>query len=210
VLVAFAMSSPEDTRAAEPTAAGAPAGPLPCTFGLAFTVAEPAGAAVVPDGWLDAQVAEAERLFGPVGVHFRWVIRKAGKPGAGRAEVETRDDRDAFQDQLEQGYINVFVVRSLRDVDEPPRMRMGVTWTQRETKRRYVVLSSIAKPSVLAHELGHFFGNGHTTVTNNLMSYDRDGGVVFLSEEQRARIAERATGFAKGALVLLGPPRAYH
>ena len=180
------------------------------TFGIAFTVAEPSGAPVQPDAWIDAQVAEAERLFGPVGVHFRWVVRKIGKKDPGRIEVETRDDRDAFQDQLEGGYINVFVVRSLRDVDEPPRMRMGVTWTQRESKKRYVVLSSIAKPSVLAHELGHFFGNAHTTVVNNLMSYDRDGGIVFLSEEQKVRIAERADGFARGALFVLGPPRAYH
>lgn len=180
------------------------------TFGLAVTVAEPDGAPVQSDAWVDAQVAEAERLFGPVGVHFRWVVRKIGKKGAGRVEVETRDDRDAFRDELEPGYVNVFVVRSLRDVDEPPRVRMGVTWTQRESKQRYVVLSSIAKPSVLAHELGHFFGNGHTKVVDNLMSYERGGGVVFLSDEQKARIAERAEGFARGALLLLGPPRAFH
>ncbi len=177
------------------------------TFGVAVTVAEPEGVPVRDDTWVAAQIQEAERLFAPTGVHFRWVIRKIGKREKSRFDVETRDDRDAFTDSLERGYINVFLVRLLRDVDEPPRVRMGVTWTQREDKKRYIVLSSIAKPSVLAHELGHFFGNGHTTVVDNLMSYDRAGGVVFLSDEQKSRIAERADGFARGTLQVLGPPR---
>lgn len=177
------------------------------TFGLAITVSEPSGAAVREDSWIDAQIAETERLFGPVGVHFRWTIRKIGRSEPSRTDLETREDRDALSDGLEPGLVNVFVVRQLRDVDEPPRVRMGVTWTEREKKRRYIVLSSIAKPSVLAHELGHFFGNAHTQVTNNLMSYERDGGVVFLSDEQKVRIAERADGFALGWLTVLGPPR---
>lgn len=181
------------------------------TFGVAFHVAEPEGVPVRDDAWIDAQLAEAERLFGPEGVHFRWVVRTIGKPGKGRVDVETREDRDAFADGLEPRLVNVFVVRSLMDVDEPGRVRRGVTWTQRKDRRRYIVLSSIAMPSVLAHELGHFFGNGHTTVIDNLMSYERGVGVVFLSAEQKARIAERAALFAtSGMLDVLGPPRAFH
>lgn len=181
------------------------------TFGVAFHVAEPEGVPVRDDAWIDAQLAEAERLFGPEGVHFRWVVRTIGKPGKGRVDVETREDRDAFADGLEPRLVNVFVVRSLMDVDEPGRVRRGVTWTQRKDRRRYIVLSSIAMPSVLAHELGHFFGNGHTTVVDNLMSYERGVGVVFLSAEQKARIAERAALFAtSGMLDVLGPPRAFH
>lgn len=181
------------------------------TFGVAVHVAEPEGVPVRDDAWIDAQLAEAERLFGPVGVHFRWVVRTIGKPGKNRVDVETREDRDAFADGLEPRLVNVFVVRSLMDVDEPGRVRRGVTWTQRKDRRRYIVLSSISMPSVLAHELGHFFGNGHTTVVDNLMSYERGGGVVFLSAEQKSRIAEVATRFATtGFLDVLGPPRAFH
>ena len=178
------------------------------TFGLALNVAEPDNVPVRPDTWLDAQIAEAERLFSPVGVHFRWTVRKIGKRG--REKAETREDRDAFVDSLEPGLVNVFVVQSLRDVDEPTRMRMGVCWTETTSKRRYIVLSSTAKPSVLAHELGHFFGNGHTQVVNNLMSYDRDGGEVFLDLQQKGRIVELAERFARGALTLLGPARSFH
>ena len=38
-------------------------------------------------------------------------------------------------------------------------------------------------PTTLAHELGHFLGNGHAYVKNNLMSYERDGGEVFLDAD---------------------------
>jgi len=40
----------------------------------------------------------------------------------------------------------------------------------------------------MAHELGHFFGLPHTAVKNNLMSYDRDGGAVFLDAKQTSTI----------------------
>lgn len=187
------------------------------TFGLAVHVAEPGGAPVRDDAWIDAQIAAAEALFGAlapgVGVHFRWTERRRG-PVAQEA-LETRADRDALGDAIadapgEPRLIHVFVVASLRDVDEPPgvnRPRMGVCWTHTVTRRRYIALSAIAKPSVLAHELGHFFGNAHTTEQDNLMSYSRGGGIVFLSDAQKERIAAYAERFARGPLTLLGPPR---
>ncbi len=175
------------------------------TFGLAVHVAEPDGIPARPDAWMDAQIAEAERLFAPVGVRFRWTVRTIGKREL--AQLETRADRDALGSAAVPGLINVFLVSSLRDVDEPSRMRMGVCWTQSVTRRRYLVVSASARPSVLAHELGHFFGNGHTTVMNNLMSYERDGAEVFLDETQKRRIEAYAAMFAQGPLTLLGPPR---
>jgi len=104
--------------------------------------------------------------------------------------------------------VSVFVVRGLEDVDEPGRPRMGVCWTSRTDKQRYIVLSRIAKPGVLAHELGHLFGNGHSPVPNNLMSYSRDGGVVFLDDNQKSRITAYAERFlAARTFVDVGPPR---
>jgi hypothetical protein len=73
VTLASVLSAvPRPTRAAEER-----------TFGVAVHVAEPEGAPVRDDAWIGAQLAEAERLFGPVGVHFRWVVRTIGKPGKG-------------------------------------------------------------------------------------------------------------------------------
>jgi hypothetical protein len=61
---------------------------------------------------------------------------------------------------------------------------------------------------VLAHELGHFFGNGHSDVADNLMSYTRTGGRVFLDDAQIDRIQVYSWRFlASGRLADIGPPR---
>ena len=166
---------------------------LAVTFGLSVAVAPgDDGRPVVEDRWVEVQIAEANRLFGPADVRFRWVVAKAGPARA--SHVETRGDRDALGVDLERRLVNVTVVGTLRDVDDPGRMRMGVCWQLgTDAPRRYVLLSSTAKPAVLAHELGHFFGNAHTTVADNLMSYVRvDPAAVAFDPVQIARIHERA------------------
>lgn len=175
-------------------------------FGLAIAIAEDgAGKRVVDDAWVDAQTEEANRLFSPLGIRFRWTIDKPLPEPHG--EMHSRADRDALSRRTERGVINVFLVRALEDVDEPGRMRMGVCWTSRTDKQRYIVVSRSARPSVLAHELGHLFGNGHSTVTNNLMSYSRDGDTVFLDDAQkRTAVAFAGRFLGTGQLVDVGPP----
>ena len=59
---------------------------------------------------------------------------------------------------------------------------------------------------MLAHELGHFFGNGHSSVPDNLMSYTRSGGKAFLDDAQVARVHAFATKLlAAGRLTDVGP-----
>jgi hypothetical protein len=158
------------------------------TFTLAVHVAREAKAPVVSDAWVDAQIARAESLFGPVGVHFKRASASA-VPDA-LTSLETRKDRDELAPILEKGKINVMIVGSLRDVDEPDRMRQGVHWHNGATPaKHYVIVSSTAGATTLAHELGHFFGNPHTTIRDNLMSYDRSGADVSLNETQKKRIA---------------------
>jgi hypothetical protein len=176
-------------------------------FGLAIAIAQDdAGERVVDDAWIAAQTEEANRLFSPLGIRFRWTIEKPLPEPHG--EMHSRSDRDALSALTERGVVNVFLVRALEDVDEPGRMRMGVCWTSRTDKQRYLVVSRSARPSVLAHELGHLFGNGHSTVTNNLMSYSRDGDTVFLDDAQKKTIGAFAGRFlGSGHLFDVGPPR---
>jgi hypothetical protein len=175
------------------------------TFGLAITVAEEDRAEVRPEAWIADQIASAEKLFGPIGIHFRWTIKKPTK----RAHMETRADRDALASELEPSAINVFVVESLRDVDEPDRYRMGVCWRRGDGKP-YVIVAANARPTVLAHELGHFFGNPHSTVPNNVMSYVRTDAEVFFDTKQMAIIKRTAAQHkADGWIVPLGPPRLF-
>ena len=170
-------------------------------FGLAISIA----AQTVDDPWVHEQIAAANELFGAVGVRFRWTV-ETSLPDA-HGELHSRTDRDVLTKRLEPRLVNVFIVRDLEDVDEPGRYRMGVTWTSRIDQKRYIVVAKSAKPTVLAHELGHLFGNQHSSVPNNLMSYSRDGGTVFLDDRQKATLGSFAARFlGERTLVDVGVP----
>ncbi|WP_437677488.1 hypothetical protein [Sorangium sp. So ce131] len=180
-----------------PARAAGPA-PVPAAFPLSIAVAEgEAGAPVRDDAWVDAQIAEAVRLFAPAGVALRKVGSRALPSRF--AKLETRADRDALADALEARRINVMVVASLRDVDDPGRFRMGVHWRHRATPdRRFVILAAHAAPSVLAHELGHYFGLGHSGTADNVMSYVRTGAPVSFNAAQLEKIRSSARRYAAG------------
>ena len=83
---------------------------------------------------------------------------------------------------------------------------MGVHWRPRghgaAEGAHFVIVSAIAGPTVLAHELGHFFGNPHSDVPGNLMSYERGEGPPVLDEVQMRRARGRAHSFIEsGELV---------
>ena len=161
------------------------------TFPLSLAFAEDDGHRVQDAAWLASELAEVERLYGPLGVRFHVASERALGPT--HLHVETRGDRDAFAAECVAKTINVFVVGSLRDVDDGVTFRRGVHWRHTQHhERRFILVSAIAGPSVLAHELGHYFGNGHSTVTDNLMSYDRTGAEVFLDATQAATIRKSA------------------
>ena len=176
------------------------------TFGLSIAVARQGGAAVRDETWIREQIEQANTLFAPAGVGFRWTLAKDLRA---RVELHSRADRDALADETEpRGVVDVFVVGALEDVDEPGRMRKGVCWTHKPDGKRYVVISAIAPPGVLAHELGHFFGNAHTTVADNLMSYERTGGRVSFDDAQLDRIRSFSRRFLEiGRLVEAPVPR---
>jgi hypothetical protein len=149
------------------------------------------GRPAAEEAWLTAQIGQAQALFGPFGVRF---VRTAGSTApmeARFAHVEAREDRDAFASWLVPHAVNVFVIGSLRDVDDPAQMRRGVHW-HAPSGAHYVLIVGTAPPSVLAHELGHFFGNPHSPVVDDVMSYQRSGAPVFFDAAQGRRIEERA------------------
>ena len=197
---ALAAPTPPGSAPAVPALAYAP------TFPVAITVALDDGAAARDDAWIAAQIDDANDLYGPLGVRFRWTRRKE-MPQL-HAQMHSRADRDALADLVEKNVIDVFVVAALEDVDEPGRYRKGVAWTSKPAGKRFLILSAAAPRTVLAHELGHFFGNGHSAVPDNLMSYSRTGGRVFLDDAQVERIHLFARRFLEsGRLPDVGPPR---
>lgn len=166
---------------------------------LAITVAEHDSAPVVSEPWIETQVDNANALFEPHGISFRVVHRDLMDEK--HARLETRRDRHALGALLRPGVIHCFLVLSLRDVDEPNRYRQGVHWRPRGANyprsAHFVILSSIAGPYVLAHELGHYFGNGHSDVAGNIMSYERGDGPPFFDESQARRIRASVRRFLR-------------
>jgi hypothetical protein len=179
---------------------------LDVTFPISIAVAVENGAPAKDDAWIATQIEEANVLYEPLGIRFRWTLRR--EISSAHAQMHSRTDRDALAPLVEKNVIDVFVVAALEDVDEPGRYRKGVAWTSKPNGVRFLILSGAAPPKVLAHELGHFFGNGHTDVPDNLMSYTRTGGTVFIDESQIERTRSFAARFlATGRLPDVGPAR---
>ena len=165
------------------------------------------GAPVASAAFLQERLARANQIFAPYRVAF--VLEKRLALRAAHAQLETRSDRDALAGYVGKQVIDWFVVESLRDVDEPERMRRGVHWHARGTPAHYVILSTLGGPDVLAHELGHYLGNPeHSPTPGNLMCYER-GGVEppFLDAPQLARLERALRGyFSRGELRGARPP----
>ncbi len=161
--------------------------PIPA-LPLAFAVAVQGGKPVVSAAWLQRQLLRAQQLMQPHGVS----IQQSGQRELSErfAKLEDAEDRDALAAELQTGVINAFIVASLRDVDDPKLMRMGVRWRQRRNvSKDYVIVAARALPTTLCHELGHYLGNGHSRVVNNVMSYRRDDpAAVRFDKHQGARM----------------------
>jgi hypothetical protein len=175
-------------------ALGEPVGVQPVKPFVTFPVHVTIAGEDANDERLGAAFETAAAFFGPLGVAFRRAREGEGRLPERFAHVETRKDRDDLAAHVVPHAINVFVVDSLRDVDDPAEMRRGVHW-HGPGGTHYVVLVATASSQVLAHELGHFFGNAHSKVPDNLMSYEREGGWVFFDAAQGRRIVARARGY---------------
>lgn len=164
---------------------------------LRFVVAEDAGAPIADEVWLTERVEWAERIFEPAGVSFE--VSQTDTLGGEHLRVESRSDRHVFGGMLEDGVINVFVVASLADVDVAGRHISGVHWRSRtHPGTHYVILSRVCAATVLAHELGHFYGNRHSPTPGNIMSYDRGGvALPFFDAPQLRRVDRFARRFAR-------------
>lgn len=168
---------------------------------VVFHVAETKGVPAADDTFLESELEHANTIYRELGLEL--VRVSTTKLAERHARIVERRDRDALGPELRAGVINVFIVACLMDVDEPGRERRGVHWRVRSNrKRHFVIVSAISGPYVLAHELGHFFGNPeHSDVPGNLMSYQQTGEVPVLNAAQRENVARTvASLFASGEL----------
>lgn len=124
---------------------------------------------------LAALVDPLHRIFASTGLRFR--VLPAQKLHLPSPNIAGRSGRDALALAVPQtpGTIDVFVVASVGDVDDPRKEVAGVHWrylglSKGNRGRRYIILSANAADSdTLAHELGHWFGLVHVKDPANLM-----------------------------------------
>jgi hypothetical protein len=166
-------------------------------LGLAVHVAREEGEPVADEAFIDRQLETANRIFAPYGVQFE--RRERHERDARAARMETRGDRDALGAFVRAHWINVFVVASLMDVDEPQHVRRGVHWhSASHAPAHYLILSRISFDAVLAHELGHFLGNPrHSETPGNLMSYHHTDVLPFLDEPQQRRLQRSVAAYLR-------------
>jgi len=167
--------------------------PLPLSVAIAV---DSQGKPVATAAWVRAQAETASRILGAAGV--RLSAPRIRELPARHAALETRRDRDALGALVRRDAISVFVVASLRDVDDPKHYRLGVCWRPGRTRRpgvRLIILTPDALATTLAHELGHYLGNPHTRLRGNLMSYKRAGADASLTPAQVRRLSAEARRF---------------
>jgi hypothetical protein len=184
-----------------PCAASASPEAPPVVLPIVVHVAEVDGQPVVPADFVAQRVERANAIFAPYAVSF--AVSATRPLAAAHAVLESRADRDALASQVDTGVIDCFVVRSMRDVDDPTELRRGVHWhaparAGSSARPHYVILSTLGGISVLAHELGHYLGNpAHSDVVGNLMSYDHGGQLPVLDTAQRKRLERVLRGYLR-------------
>jgi hypothetical protein len=174
-------------------------GKAPALVPIVFHVAESRELHVAIEPFIASQVRHANQALAPTGIAFVDDGRQA--LAREHAVLVTREDRDALLTQVTPGAVHCMVVAKLMDVDEPGRERRGVHWYRAGTSRPHmVILSTLAGDYVLAHELGHFFGNpAHSQQPGNLMSYLPGVLPPFLTEPQQQRVKRSLAAMRRNA-----------
>ena len=137
---------------------------------LRVRVARCDGRPVRSRAWVERHLAEAEAIYRPHGIHLAPTIEPFTPD---RCELLDAADRHAMAVHVDRPQVTVLVVKRVRDLDLPTYDLMGVHWRYRGKSyagRRWVFLTARARPPVLAHELGHYFGLRHDRAGGNLMS----------------------------------------
>jgi hypothetical protein len=165
VLALLATPAVADVQALTRSAPACDAARTTC-LGLALHVAVVDGKPIATAEWLADQLVAANHHFAKLGVGYR--IASIDALPASEARVESRRQRTALGKHVSGTVIHVFVTGYLADVDQPGDYIRGVAWRRGDTK--YVILSTVAPPHVLAHELGHVFGLPHSDHAISIMN----------------------------------------
>ena len=146
--------------------------PAPARLAIEIKVARCDDKPVQPDRWVDEHVAAAARLFAAHGVLLE---ATRGSFAPRRCALLDGGDRDGLATHVDPRRATVLVVQRARDLSVRTYDLKGVHWRYRGGDdrlrgRRFVILTSRARPPVLAHELCHYLGLPHDPAGGNLMT----------------------------------------
>jgi len=154
---------------------------------------------------LQAALARANLALSPSGVEL--VVRAIeALPGSYGSITRRRDRRRIAHHAPRDGTLHVFMVSNI-ELGSPgsgDRSVRGLHWRysgvlRRLREREYVVVSGDAPATTLVHEVGHYFGLGHSERAENLMCSCRRGPRQVFSAQQGAVIRAGARSFLQQA-----------
>jgi len=143
------------------------------TVRLRIRIARCSGADTRSASWVSEHVDEADRVLRHYGIRLT-AHQETFTPE--RCELLTAADRSSLAGHVStDDAVTVLVVPRVRDLDVITYDLMGVHWRyagrdERLRGRRWIFLTARARPPVLAHELGHYFGLPHDPAGGNLMT----------------------------------------
>jgi len=153
---------------------------------------------------LERGLKEANAAMRPYGLRVK--VRELRRMPEGYGSITRRRDRRRIAGYAPpDGSVHVFMVDTLelRGGRRGDRSVRGLHWRYRGILRRlrqreYVVVSSDAPATTLAHELGHRFGLSHTEAEENLMCSCRRGPRQIFTREQGATLRRGVRSFLSG------------
>lgn len=141
---------------------------------------------------LDTQIAIANAQFAPFDVQF--VVHEHVALDPARRSIDTEAELARLHELVDPRQIDVFVVRSLVLAHEHEGL-VGLCPGAPGHRGSFVVIAEDEDPSVLAHELGHYFGLTHSTTHGNLMFAYTSDPPYALDAAQGRTITQLATEF---------------
>jgi hypothetical protein len=162
-----------------------------------------------------AIVATANEHFAAAGISF-FEHERTVLP-ASFAILETQGERHRLKKYFKRNTINVFLLDEIRDPTPSDSTKKAAAWqgfqpsgllagahieNVSQSPKTYIIMSRHGSGLILTHELGHFFGAGHSPDPSNIMSYGANR--QSFDEKQTATFASNAKRFRKQHVLISG------
>jgi hypothetical protein len=170
---------------------------LPITLHMATDAGEPVTQRARVRRWIE----RANRDLAPFGIQVE-VRAVRHLPSGWESVTRWGQRRQLAHYAPRDGTIHVFVIEELDRRRKPilGRKVRGLHWRYRGVNRKlsqreYIMVTSGAPTTTLAHEIGHLFGLRHSTASDNIMCSCRSGSNVRFTYDQGQQMRDGVRAF---------------